>query len=85
VSESDCSGCLAFIENAWLRWDIGVFSSGLMDTHYHLALQTPSGNLQRVMRHIDGVYMHCVTASTTSGGDDEPNFCTKKDLPPRLP
>ena len=27
-----------------------------METHYHLALQTPHGNLQRVMRHIDGVY-----------------------------
>jgi len=27
-----------------------------MNTHYHLALQTPRGNLQRVMRHIDGVY-----------------------------
>jgi hypothetical protein len=27
-----------------------------METHYHLALETPQGNLQRVMRHIDGVY-----------------------------
>ena len=56
VSESDFEGFLALIEDAWRRWDIRVFSYCFMDTHYHLALQTPHGNLQRVMRHIDGVY-----------------------------
>jgi putative transposase len=55
-SESDLSGFLAVIDEAWCRWDIRVFSYCLMETHYHLALQTPRGNLQRVMRHIDGVY-----------------------------
>jgi len=28
----------------------------LMDNHYHLMLRTPKGNLQRIMRHINGVY-----------------------------
>jgi putative transposase len=28
----------------------------LMSNHYHLLLQTPLGNLSRVMRHINGVY-----------------------------
>jgi putative transposase len=28
----------------------------LMDNHYHLLLSTPDGNLNRVMRHINGVY-----------------------------
>lgn len=56
VWESDFKGFLALIEDAWRRWGIRVFSYCLMDTHYHLALQTPQGNLQRVMRHIDGVY-----------------------------
>jgi putative transposase len=27
-----------------------------MDNHYHLLLSTPEGNLNRVMRHINGVY-----------------------------
>ena len=28
----------------------------LMDSHYHLLLHTPDGNLQRAMRHLNGVY-----------------------------
>jgi putative transposase len=28
----------------------------LMSNHYHLLLQTPLGNLSRVMRHVNGVY-----------------------------
>lgn len=28
----------------------------LMDNHYHLLVRTPAGNLQRVMRHLNGVY-----------------------------
>lgn len=28
----------------------------LMDNHYHLLVRTPDGNLQRIMRHINGLY-----------------------------
>ncbi len=28
----------------------------LMDNHYHLMVRTPEGNLQRIMRHVNGVY-----------------------------
>lgn len=56
VSESDFSGFLTLIEDGCRRWNLQVFSFCLMETHYHLAIQTPLGNLQRVMRHIDGVY-----------------------------
>jgi REP element-mobilizing transposase RayT len=28
----------------------------LMDNHYHLLVHTPEGNLQRAMRHLNGVY-----------------------------
>jgi putative transposase len=56
ISESDFACFLALVEDAWRRWHIRVLSYCLMETHYHLALQTPQGNLQRVMRHIDGVY-----------------------------
>ncbi len=55
-SEPDFKGFLTLIEDSWRRWDLQVFSYCLMETHYHLAIQTPLGNLQRVMRHIDGVY-----------------------------
>ena len=37
-------------------WGIEVFAYCLMDTHYHLCLRTPDGNLARVMRHLNGVY-----------------------------
>lgn len=56
VSGSDFTDFLALVEDAWCRWYIQVFSYCFVETHYHLALQTPMGNLQRVMRHIDGVY-----------------------------
>ncbi len=28
----------------------------MMDTHYHLLLETPCGNLSQIMRHINGAY-----------------------------
>lgn len=28
----------------------------LMGNHYHLLIRTPQGNLQRIMRHVDGLY-----------------------------
>jgi len=56
LTDNDYKNYLALLEDAWRRWDIRSFSYCLMETHYHLALQTPHGNLQRVMRHIDGVY-----------------------------
>ena len=38
------------------RWQARIFAYCCMPTHYHLLLQTPLGNLSRVMRHVDGVY-----------------------------
>jgi putative transposase len=37
-------------------WGMSVLAYCLMDTHYHLFVQTPEGNLSRIMRHLDGVY-----------------------------
>lgn len=37
-------------------WGIRVLAYCLLQNHYHLLLQTPEGNLSRVMRHLDGVY-----------------------------
>ncbi len=37
-------------------WNIRIHSYSLRDTHYHLLIETPEGNLSRAMRHIDGVY-----------------------------
>jgi REP element-mobilizing transposase RayT len=56
VSERDTNSFLNLFEDTWRRWSTRVFAYCFMETHYHLAIQTPQGNLQRVMRHINGVY-----------------------------
>jgi len=38
------------------RFQLVIHSYCLMGNHYHLLLQTPLGNLGRIMRHINGVY-----------------------------
>jgi len=38
------------------RFGVVIHGYCLMGNHYHLLLQTPHGNLGRVMRHINGVY-----------------------------
>jgi len=38
------------------RYDAVIHVFCLMDTHYHLLLETPTGNLPQIMRHINGAY-----------------------------
>jgi len=38
------------------RFQLVIHCYCLMGNHYHLLLQTPLGNLGRIMRHINGVY-----------------------------
>lgn len=38
------------------RYSSMIHAYCLMDNHYHLLMQTPLGNLSRIMRHLDGVY-----------------------------
>lgn len=38
------------------KWGVIFHSYCLMPNHYHLMLETPGGQLSRVMRHLDGVY-----------------------------
>ena len=49
----------AFLEtlaDAHERFGLIIHGYCLMGNHYHLLLQTPRGNLGRIMRHINGVY-----------------------------
>ena len=52
-------------------WGIRVLAYCLMDNHYHLLIQTPQGNLSRVMRHLDGIYTQ---RYNRSHGRDGPLF-----------
>ena len=39
-----------------MRYNALIHAYCLMDNHYHLLLETPSGNLPQIMRHINGAY-----------------------------
>jgi REP element-mobilizing transposase RayT/predicted house-cleaning noncanonical NTP pyrophosphatase (MazG superfamily) len=56
LNDQDREDFLKILQEAHQRWQIQVLGYALMGNHYHLCLQTPWGNLSRVMRHIDGVY-----------------------------
>ncbi len=47
---------LVLLQEAVEMFDLQVSAYCLMSNHYHLLVQTPTGNLSRAMRHINGVY-----------------------------
>jgi REP element-mobilizing transposase RayT len=47
---------LALLEDSVARFGLEVLCYCLMSHHYHLLVKTPHANLDRVMRHIGGVY-----------------------------
>ena len=50
------------------RFAIDLFAYVLMDNHYHLLLETPSGNLSQIMRHINGAYTTYFNAKRARAG-----------------
>ena len=52
----DFGNFLTVLQEAALMFKARVAAYCLMPNHYHFLLQTPAGNLSRVMRHINGVY-----------------------------
>ncbi len=47
---------LTYLESATKRYGAVVHAFCLMSNHYHLLLETPEGNLSKIMRHINGAY-----------------------------
>lgn len=47
---------LNILSDAHKKFDAIIHAYCLMGNHYHLILETPRGNLSRIMRHINGVY-----------------------------
>ena len=54
--ESDKERFLDYLESAVIRYKAVIHVYCLMNNHYHLLLSTPSGNLSRIIRHINGAY-----------------------------
>jgi REP element-mobilizing transposase RayT len=55
-SKRDCEKFLEYLETASERYHAVIHAFCMMDNHYHLLLETPSGNLSQIMRHINGAY-----------------------------
>jgi REP element-mobilizing transposase RayT len=55
-SKRDRENFLAYLESATERYNAMIHAFCMMDNHYHLLLETPSGNLPQIMRHINGGY-----------------------------
>jgi putative transposase len=55
-SRKDRIKFLEYLESATERYNAVIHAYCLMDNHYHLLLETPSGNLSRIMAHINGAY-----------------------------
>jgi len=55
-SQRDREKFLSYLESATQRYDARIHAYCLMDNHYHLLIETPSGNLPQIMRHINGAY-----------------------------
>lgn len=62
---------LSLLADVHSRFGAEVHAYCLMGNHYHLLLRTPRGNLQRIMRHINGVYTQFFNRSE---GRDGPLF-----------
>lgn len=56
LEKEDYENFLRLLKELHRRWAVQVFAYALMGNHYHVCLQTPEGNLSRVMRHLDGIY-----------------------------
>ena len=55
-STRDREKFLEYLDSATQRYDALIHAYCMMDNHYHLLLETPSGNLSQIMRHINGAY-----------------------------
>ena len=52
----DYTTFLKLLEQAHIQFKVVIHAYCLMSNHYHLYLETPEGNLSRVMRHVNGLY-----------------------------
>lgn len=54
--QKDFERFISLLQEAGNLWNCRVAAYCLMSNHYHILLQTPDANINRIMRHINGVY-----------------------------
>ncbi len=58
---------LQTLDEAHKRFDACIHAYCLMSNHYHLLIETPRANLDRIMRHINGIYTQRYNLRRTDG------------------
>ncbi len=56
LNKKDYELFLSTLDEGCRLFNVIVYAYCLMPNHYHLLIRTPSGNLSRFMRHLNGVY-----------------------------
>ena len=56
-NESDFQLFLEIIEKSYIKFGFIIHAYCLMDNHYHLLLETPYGNLNKIMHDISSLYV----------------------------
>ena len=56
IDKRDYSEFTDLLQEAGAMWKVKIAAYCLMTNHYHLLMQTPQANLDRCMRHINGIY-----------------------------
>ena len=59
---------LSLLEDTQDRFHAEWHAYCLMGNHYHLLLRTPDANLQRIMRHLNGLYTQFFNRSERKDG-----------------
>ena len=59
---------LSLLEDTQDRFHAEWYAYCLMGNHYHLLLRTPDANLQRIMRHLNGLYTQFFNRSERKDG-----------------
>lgn len=59
---------LSLLADTYERFNAEWHAYCLMGNHYHLLIRTPEGNLQRIMRHINGLYTQHFNRSEKKDG-----------------
>ena len=56
LSGRDREQFLSYLESATVRYGARIHAYCPMSNHYHLLVETPLGNLSRIMKHVNGAY-----------------------------
>jgi len=67
-SSKDREKFLSCLASAAERYQAVIHVYCLMTNHYHLLIETPSGNLSQIMRHMNGAYATYFNTKRRRGG-----------------